>query len=111
LLVEDEPVIAMTAEDMIEELGGAVVATAGTLEEAMQCATELDFDLALLDINLNGTMSTPVAHLLAEAGKRFAFTTGYGGASASTGGLAAPIISKPYTITTLGEAINDLLRA
>ena len=34
LLVEDEPIIAMTAEDMLDMLGCVIVASAATLDDA-----------------------------------------------------------------------------
>ena len=109
LLIEDEVVIAMTAEDMLEEIGCTVSAQAATFSEAMACAAAGDFDLALLDINLNGVMSLPIAQRLREDGKPFIFTTGYGnvGIESEFGDVA--VVTKPYTIRTLTNAIQTLL--
>lgn len=110
LLVEDEAVIALTAEDMIEELGCTVTAHAASVAEALERVTAGAFDLALLDINLNGHMSTPVAEALQRAGKPFIFTTGYGSAGTQGAFPHAPVVAKPYTLTTLGRAIFDMAR-
>ncbi|HEX8623220.1 MAG TPA: response regulator [Allosphingosinicella sp.] len=105
LLVEDEPIIAMTAEDMLEELGCVVIAAAATLREALEAVERADFDLVLLDINLNGVESHPVADRLRAAGRPFVFTTGYGRDAAR----GAPVIAKPYRLKDLEAAIATAL--
>jgi CheY-like chemotaxis protein len=110
LLVEDEAIIAMTAEDMIEELGCTLVATASTLAEAEAAVREREFDLVLLDINLNGVESLPVAEQLAAAGRRFIFTTGYGSAGTGAKFSGVPLVTKPYQLSDLAEAIARALR-
>jgi DNA-binding response OmpR family regulator len=60
-LVEDEALIRMMLVDMLEELGHAVVAEAGRIEDALRLAHDPGFDIAILDINLGGPTSTPVA--------------------------------------------------
>ena len=105
LLVEDEPIIAMTAEDMLGALGCAVTASAATLDEALSASGGGGFDVAILDINLNGVDSLPVADALKEAGTPFIFTTGYG-----VGGCGrhadVPLVTKPYRMVDLQEALD-----
>jgi CheY-like chemotaxis protein len=105
LLVEDEPIIAMTAEDMLESLGCAVVASAASLDEALAAGEAGGFDVAMLDINLNGVASLPVADALKAAGTPFIFTTGYG-----AGGCGphcdVPLVTKPYRLSDLEEALG-----
>jgi CheY-like chemotaxis protein len=96
LLVEDEPIIAMTAEDMLDAIGCEVVASAATLEEALAASARGGFDVAMLDINLNGVASLPVADALEQAGTPFIFTTGYG---------VVPLVAKPYRIVDLQAAL------
>ena len=107
LLIEDEVVIAMTAEDMLEEIGCTVSAQAATFNEAMACASTGNFDLALLDINLNGVMSLPVAQKLRDNGKPFIFTTGYGNVGLESDFSDIVVVTKPYTIRTLSNAIKS----
>jgi len=109
LLVEDEAIIAMTAEDMLEELGCVVTQQASTLEEAMEAAETGNFDVALLDINLNGTMSMPVAHALKSRQMPFVFTTGYGNAGSEGEFGDVVVVAKPYTLATLSAAISECL--
>lgn len=109
LVVEDEAIIAMTAEDMLEELGCTLAGTAATLGDAMAAAERGGFDLALLDINLNGVDSLPVADLLQVKRIPFVFTTGYGSAGRGAGHDEAPLVTKPYRIGELGAAIGRAL--
>jgi CheY-like chemotaxis protein len=66
LLVEDEVMIRMMVADMIEELGHAVTAEADDVGRATELAQTGLFDLAILDVNLNGKLSFPAAEILVE---------------------------------------------
>ena len=63
-LVEDEVMIRMMVADMLEELGYSVAAEAGEIGEAVKLAQSTEFDLAILDVNVNGKVITPVAELI-----------------------------------------------
>ena len=78
LVVEDEVILGMLLEDMLGELGCEVAAISTHLEQALQLARTLDIDLAILDINLRGTQSFPVADVLGVRSVPFLFATGYG---------------------------------
>jgi CheY-like chemotaxis protein len=60
-VVEDEAMIRMMVADMLDELGHTIAAEAGTLDQALELAQSAEFDLAILDVNLNGKVITPVA--------------------------------------------------
>jgi CheY-like chemotaxis protein len=70
LVVEDEVMIRMLLEDMLGELGYTVAAEAARIEEALEATKNADFDLAILDANLNGQPASPVADALVARGKR-----------------------------------------
>ena len=106
LVVEDEAIIAMTAEDMLDELGCSAVTVASTLAEALAAVEKGGYDLVLLDINLNGVLSLPVAARLKEAGLPFIFTTGYGAAGHNEGYEDVPLVTKPYQLKDLAAAIG-----
>lgn len=110
LLVEDEPIIAMTAEDMLESLGCRVVGTVATLGDAMAAAARGGFEVAMLDINLNGTASLPVADALKRAETPFIFTTGYD-SSAAAPHRDVPLVTKPYRTADLAEALARAMAA
>src|ERR1700681_3198743 len=78
LVVEDEVIVGMLLEDMLEDLGCEVAAISTHLEQALHLARTLDIDLAILDVNLRGTQSFPVADVLSVRSVPFLFATGYG---------------------------------
>jgi CheY-like chemotaxis protein len=109
LLVEDEAIIAMTAEDMLDQLGCVTVASPSTLAGALAAAARGGFDVALLDINLNGLDSIPVATLLEEDNIPFVFTTGYGATGRDARFDDVPLVTKPYQVSDLADAIGRAL--
>ncbi|MES2288862.1 MAG: response regulator [Pseudomonadota bacterium] len=109
LLVEDEALIALMAQDMIEGLGHEVAYTASSLKDALDVCGR-DFDCALLDVNLNGDSSMPVAASLKLHGRPFAFTTGYGAGGVDDEHRDAPVLGKPYALAEL-ESMLDAFAA
>lgn len=103
LIVEDEPIVAMTLEDILMDLGHDVVGPAGRLDEGLELAEEPVLDLAVLDVNLGGERSTPIARRLRERGIRFVFATGYG--AAPEGFEDVPLVSKPYRQRDISAAL------
>ena len=108
-MVEDEAIIALAIEDMLAELGCETVGPALTLSEAARLATHEPIDAALLDINLAGQSSEPVARTLRGRQIPFCFSTGYESADVPAGFEAIPVLRKPYTSDSLGAALNGLL--
>lgn len=108
-IVEDEALVAMLIEDMVTELGHEVVGMAKSLGEALLVAQDIQCDIALLDINLNGQKSFPVAQALAERGIPFLFASGYGAAGLEAGFLDRPILSKPFSIAQLDKNMQKCL--
>src|ERR1700716_1621006 len=76
-LVEDEVMIRMMVADMLDELGYSVAAEAGEINEAIELAQSTEFDIAILDVNVNGKMISPVAELIKARNRPFIFATGY----------------------------------
>ncbi len=109
LLVEDETLVAMLLEDMIADLGGAVVGAASRVGRALDLVRELgsEIDLAVLDVNLGGEEVFPVAAALAEAGVPFAFSTGYGSAGLPEGWRNRPTLQKPFTQSQVESVLRQ----
>jgi len=106
LVVEDELMIRMLLEDMLAELGYTVAAAAARLDEAMQVAEEADFDIAILDINLNGEPIAPLADALAARGMPFVFATGYGPAGIPDSYRDRPTLKKPFQLDHLKSTLQ-----
>ncbi len=107
LVVEDEMIIAFMIEDMLLDLGHEVVSVAMRLPDALKAATNLDFDLALLDVNLDGHQSFPVAEILTARGIPFAFATGYGFAGIEQPFKSRPVLVKPFLPTDLQRILAE----
>jgi CheY-like chemotaxis protein len=109
LVVEDEMLVAMNIEDMLLELGHEVAGLAGRLGPALALAGESRFDAAMLDVNLAGEPSFPVADLLAERGIPFLFATGYGRKGIEERFHDRPILQKPFRASELAAALEGLI--
>jgi DNA-binding response OmpR family regulator len=107
LLLEDEPIIAFALEDMLIE-SGATPLCCGTLEVARMTIESALPDLAILDVNIHGDRSYPVARKLSERGVPFIFATGYGTALHPPEFAAVPTISKPYRMDEVEQAFAAL---
>ena len=108
-LVEDEVMIRMMVADMLEELGFRVAAEAGEINEAMKLAQSVDFDIAILDVNVNGKVISPVAELIQARNLPFIFATGYGSSGLPEDYRDRPALQKPFQLETLAKMINDAL--
>src|SRR5882757_1746716 len=101
LVVEDELMIRMLLEDMLGELGYTVAAEAARIDEAQAAAKTADFDLAILDVNLNGQPISPVADALVARGTPFVFATGYGEHGLPEPYRGRPTLKKPFQMEGL----------
>ena len=108
LVVEDEMLVAMNIEDMLLDLGHEVAGLASRLEPALSLAREGAFDLAMLDVNLAGQQSFPIADVLIARGIPFLFATGYGSKGIAEAYRDRPVLQKPFRTRDLGEALDRM---
>src|SRR5579872_2779125 len=112
LVVEDNLIIAMSAEVILHELGARHVETAASVAEALKSIERIKPSFALLDLNLGGENSIAVGKKLAELKVPFLFATGYGERAPIPAELGfAPVIQKPYTRDTIERALTHLVPA
>jgi len=104
LLVEDEYLIAIMAEDMLKTLGAEVVGPAATVDKALALIESAEIDCAVLDVNLKQGTSDPIAEKLKQNGIPYIFATGHGHRE-----IDAIILAKPYTEANLGRTITEAL--
>jgi len=104
LLVEDEPTLMMVLEQAIAQVGYDVSKTAEDLPTALACAKEAAFDVAVLDVNLNGVESYPVADRLVA----FLFTTGLGASRLPERFKGTPFLEKPFRLKEIAAALQSL---
>src|SRR4051812_48638345 len=108
LVVEDEMMVSMLIEDMLTDLGCTVVGPAARLDEAIELAKAIELDCAVLDVNLGGQPIFPLADLLRERGKPFAFATGYGDAGVRDVDRGTPVLQKPFREGDLARVLGEL---
>ena len=110
LLVEDEAVLAAETAAQLESAGHTVVASASHLSDATRIAAGVDVEAAVLDLNLNGDLSFPVADTLRERGIPFVFVTGYQHENLIPGRFSAtPVVRKPFASDALKAALAATL--
>jgi len=103
--------IAMLIEDMLLDIGCAAVEVAGRMDAALRLAEEGDFDFVILDVNLDGTPSYPIADVLGKRGIPVIFATGYGVGGLETAYAGAPTLQKPFMRADLEAIVSRILPA
>jgi CheY-like chemotaxis protein len=109
LVVEDEMLVLLSTEDMLADLGCEDISAAATVDEALAMIEARVFDVAMLDMNLNGDRTRSVADALAAHGVPFLFATGYAGRDASDGHGDRPVLKKPFQNRDLATILTRIL--
>lgn len=111
LVVEDEYFIASDLQRVLAAEGAIVVGPIGDLAKALRLAEDDALDAAILDVNLEGAMSYPIADRLAAANVPYMFLTGYDGWSLPPAYTGAPRVAKPFSTPRLIDAVVALCAA
>jgi DNA-binding response OmpR family regulator len=109
LVVEDEAMIAELLVDMLTDADYAVVGPYLGFAEALRAAETEMFDAAVVDINLSGRASHPIAEALTRRSLPFVFLTGYGRGARPAGFAKTPIIGKPFESEELLDALTQAM--
>jgi two-component sensor histidine kinase len=109
LVIEDEPLVAMTIAAALEDAGAAHVETVSTVDDALAAIEQSDFAVAVLDGNLNGAPVGSVAAALTRKQVPFLFVSGYGRDGLPPGFAQAPVLSKPFRPDQLVDGIANIL--
>lgn len=108
LVVEDEPLIAMTLMDDLADLGCSALGPAHSIAQALKLIANEPFDAALLDGNLSGDRVDEIANALAQKGKPFVFVTGYGREALPAAFNHVRVVEKPFTREQIANALTSL---
>lgn len=109
LVVEDEILIGMLTMNMVKDLGYATLGPMTNLADANAVIDQDDFDVAVIDLNLNGFSAYPLADALDSRGVPFMFVTGYASDSVDGRFSHVPLIQKPIPKDQLANAIAQLV--
>lgn len=108
LVVEDDMLVMMMVESILDE-AGCTFETARSAERAISLLAQHQFDAAVLDVNLDGRESYPVAEALSARRIPFLFSTGYGDSGLRADYRRYPRIVKPYRDSELLRALRSLM--
>lgn len=108
LVVEDEALIGMEIESAVEALGHEVVGPIAELKSALDIADDETLGCAILDVNIRGGYSYPVADLLLMRGVPVLFLSGYGTQTFPEKLREEARLAKPFTCEQLDQEIHKL---
>ena len=111
IVVEDEAAISLLLEDMLLDFGCEVIGPAARVAAALELARDAMIDIAILDVNLAGESSYPVAQALDALGVPFLFSTGYGSDGIKDGFRERPVLEKPFAQHDLRQKLIAARRA
>jgi CheY-like chemotaxis protein len=109
LIVEDEIIVAMFLEDLLGDFGYEVAGVVSHLDDAMAHAP--NYDLALLDANINGRSVFDFADVLAARNTPFIFATGYGARGIPDRYAGRPVVQKPFQPEELKWMLSQALES
>ena len=109
LVIEDEMLILMMIEDMLADLGCESVAVASKIGPAISLIEGQEFDTAMLDLNLNGIESYPIADALTVRDVPYFFSTGASLTTVKDGYRNQDVLKKPFTFAQLSAMLSSSL--
>jgi DNA-binding response OmpR family regulator len=109
LVVEDEEIIAEMLVEMLTDADYTAVGPYLHFAEALRAAETETFVAAVLDINLSGRPSHPIAEALTRRHLPFVFLTGYGRGARPAGYAKTPIVGKPFESVELLDALMQTM--
>jgi CheY-like chemotaxis protein len=107
LIVEDEPLVALLAEDFVRDLGYHVIGIAPSVENALSMLAKHRPDIALLDYKLGSETSFQVAALCERLGIGVVISTGYAVEDIPEQFATGPLVTKPYSVYELKMALEQ----
>jgi len=105
LIVEDSSLLSRELKRGLKTLRAKIVGTVARVEDAERFFKS-DFDVAILDADLNGQSVLPIVKALVDRDIPFVFTIGGDEAATAPKGFAAPIVRKPYTLGQIAAALS-----
>lgn len=106
LIIEDDVRISLLMQESLVEMGCAVAGTAMLLDDALDLAASQSFDVALLDISLNGELSYPVAKAMLGRNQKFVFVTGHVMETVPAPFQGTPVLHKPFGLHDLQKILR-----
>lgn len=109
MILEDDLLNALLIEDTLEFAGHQVVGPAKTIAQALAFLEGSDIDAAILDLQIDDTVSFDVGRRLEELGIPWAITTAHAPSFVLPQFSQVPLLIKPFTVTELLGLVDTLL--
>jgi len=109
LVIEDEYYIASDLKRALLREGAVVVGPFNTVPQGLAAVSNDPIDAALIDVNLEGVTSFPIADKLDERGVPYTFLTGYDGTTLPDRYRDRPRLAKPFTMEIVLNSLRDLI--
>ncbi len=109
VVVEDDILLQFYAEDILKEVGCAVVGRAQTLPDAFETIEAVDHDAVILDLQLKYDQAHAIATLSAARGTAVVLATCTSRHELPIDLTNFAIAQKPYTSATLLSALRSAL--
>jgi two-component SAPR family response regulator len=109
LVVEDEWMIADQIADVLRDVGYDVVGPVGRITEALSLLNGEQVDVALIDVNVHGDLTSKVAEALEAASVPFAFVSGYSRQDLPANLRGRPLLQKPVEANAVYRCVQSLL--
>ena len=107
LVIEDDGLTAIVAQEMLAELGCSVAGVATSVDAALEAIDNAGpIDCVMLDVRLGPELSSSIATQLLKKSVPFIVCSGYG---IKLPGMNIPVVDKPYTVEALGKALGQAL--
>jgi two-component SAPR family response regulator len=111
MVVEDDFLAALELKRLVEERAGTVAGPVGRLEQAEELARDVRLDGAILDVQLDGTVSLPLADALIARGVPVILVTGYDITALPDRFANTPRLPKPFSDVNFDEMIDQVFSA
>lgn len=109
LVVEDEMMVSMLLQDMLSDIGCTAVGPATKVQLALKLVEDAGFDVAILDVNLNGDETYPIAEALTARAIPFVFASGYRPGRLRQQYRSIPTLAKPFRQRELEQILAAAL--
>ena len=100
----------MLLEDMVLDCGGEIVGPVAKFDTGLEIAHKAEFGVAVLDPNLNGTLSYPIADVIRRRGSPVIFAMSYGADGLLDRFSDCPTLQKPFSQQDFAQAVAAACR-
>ena len=109
LILDDDILVALDLEWTVRQAGYGNVVTVATVADAVQHVEAWQPDIAIIDLNVSGEKSFPVADVLDDAGVPFAIVSGHSRDIVPARHAERPFLGKPYDPGMLVRTLRQMV--